>query len=387
MKSQFLLDPKIIFLNHGSFGATPRPVFDAYRDWQRKLEMQPVLFLGRELQGYLEQARIDLGYYLNANPDNLVYIPNATVGVNIIARSLTLKHGDEILITNHEYGACERTWRYICQKSGASLIKQAISLPVENEDDMIDQIWSGVTQRTKLIFVSHISSPTALTFPVDNICARARRSGITTLIDGAHAPGQIPVDLQAIGADFYTGNCHKWMMAPKGSAFLYVHPDRQSFIEPLVVSWGWEADSTFTTGSQFLDYLQSWGTRDPAAYLSVPAAIQFQIDYNWDEIRAKCHEMVTYVIHQMTKITGLNNIYPSSEGFYHQMAALRMPDDVDVLELKNYLYDVAHIEIPCYLWEDHPYIRISVQGYNSFEEINHFLAAIQFYLHQDKGAN
>lgn len=386
MKSKFLLDPDVIFLNHGSFGATPRPVFDVYLDWQRKLEKQPVLFLGRELQGYLEQARISLGHYLNTNPNNLVYIPNATFGINIIARSLDLGQGDEILITNHEYGACQRVWRFICKKTGASLIKQAISLPVKDDDDIVDQLWRGVSQRTKLIFVSHISSPTALAFPIEEICARARQNDIPIMIDGAHAPGQTKVDLQAIGADYYTGNCHKWMMAPKGSAFLYVRPERQLSIEPLIVSWGWEPEPNISTGSQFLDYLQTWGTRDHSACLSVPAAIQFQIDYKWEEVRARCHNLLKYVVHKMTEITGLNDIYSGSEGFFHQMAALPLPEDVDTLHLKDFLYETARIEIPCYQWEGHPYIRISVQGYNSAEEIEQFLLALKFYIsHERRG--
>lgn len=380
IKDLFLLDADVVYLNHGSFGATPRPVFEVYQDWQNKLERQPVLFLARELQGYLKYARESLGAYLNAVPDDLVCIPNATTGVNIIARSLNLRPGDEILTTDHEYGACERAWKFICRKTGASLIKQKISLPVRDEQEIIAQLWQGITDRTRLIFISHITSPTALTFPVGKICAQARQAGILTLVDGAHAPGQISVNLLAIGADFYAGNCHKWMMAPKGSAFLFARPERQKFVEPLVVSWGWEAESTFTTGSQFIDYLQTWGTWDPAAILSVPAAIQFQIDYRWDEIKRDCHEMVCGVVDQMAEITGMESIYPKTNSFYHQMAALPLPVDVDAFHFKDYLYNRERIEIPCYLWEGRPYVRISVQGYNTKQDIDNFLNAVKRYL-------
>lgn len=384
MRDLFLLEPNIIFLNHGSFGATPLPVFNAYQEWQVKLERQPVLFLGRELQGYLKDARNILAKYLNANPDDLVYIPNATFGVNIIARSLNLCQDDEVLVSNHEYGACERTWKFICQKTGAKYLKQPINLPASDYQEPLEQLWQGVTERTKLIFISHFSSPTAQIFPVEKICDRARQHGILTMVDGAHAPGQITVDLEAIGADFYTGNCHKWMMAPKGSAFLHVCQEKQKFIEPLIISWGWQAESTYTSGSQYLDYLQIWGTTDPAAWLSVPAAIQFQKDYHWEDVRLRCTKMIREAVIKVSEITELEPLYPDSDGFTRQMAALPLPEYVDVQILKDFLYDKAQIEIPCYLWEEQPYARISIQGYNSAEEINHFLSAIRLFLEQAK---
>ena len=202
----FLLDPDIHFLNHGSFGACPRPVFEAYQEWQRRLELQPVLFLGRELVHYDQQARQALAEYLHAEADDLVYIPNATHGVNIVARSLDLRPGDEILTTNHEYGACDNTWQFLCQKSGARYIHQPLPTPLGSDEEIVERLWQDVTRRTRLIFVSQITSPTALILPVRAICQRARQEGILTLIDGAHAPGQIEIDLMAIGADFYTGN-------------------------------------------------------------------------------------------------------------------------------------------------------------------------------------
>ena len=208
LKQHFLLDPDIHFLNHGSFGACPRPVFEAYQEWQRRLERQPVLFLGRELVGYEHQARQALGEYLHAEADDLVFVPNVTHGVNIVARSLSLGPGDEILTTNHEYGACDNTWEYLCRKSGTHYIHQPLPTPLESDEEIVAQLWQAVTPRTRLIFLSHITSPTAMILPVGAICQRARQEGILTLIDGAHAPGQILVDLEAIEADFYTGNCH-----------------------------------------------------------------------------------------------------------------------------------------------------------------------------------
>src|SRR5215211_6975506 len=238
LKEYFLLDPDVVFLNHGSFGATPKPVFEVYQNWQRRLERQPVLFLGREYDELLLESRQALGKYLNAAAEDLVYIPNATQGANIIARSLNLQPGDEILTTDHEYGACDYTWELVCGKAGANYVRRHIPLPVNSTDELIDQLLAGVTPSTKVIYLSHITSPTALCFPVERICERARELGLLTIVDAAHSPGQMPVDLQQLGADFVFGNCHKWMLAPKGAAFLYVRHEIQHLVEPLIVSWG-----------------------------------------------------------------------------------------------------------------------------------------------------
>ncbi len=204
----FLLRPDIIFLNHGSFGACPRPVFDEYQRWQRELERQPVEFLGRRFDGLLRAAREPLAQYVNCDPDELVYVPNATTGLNIVARSLALQPGDEILSTDHEYGALERTWTFLAEKTGAVYRRQPIPVPVTTADEFIERFWSGVTPRTRVIFLSHLTSPTALIFPVQELCRRAREVGILSIVDGAHTVGQIPLDLTALGADFYSSNCH-----------------------------------------------------------------------------------------------------------------------------------------------------------------------------------
>ena len=209
LKNQFLLDPDIIFLNHGSFGATPKPVFDTYQSWQRELERQPVEFLDRRFAERMATSRAVLANYLGTQRDNLVYVTNATVGVNVVAHSLNLATGDEVLSTNHEYGACDRTWRFLSQKRGFAYINQPISTLLTSVEDFIAQLWQGVTTRTRVIYLSHITSPTAIIFPVAEVCRRAREEGILTVVDGAHAPGQIHLDLEKIGADFYTGNLHK----------------------------------------------------------------------------------------------------------------------------------------------------------------------------------
>jgi len=221
LRDQFLLRPDIIYLNHGSFGACPRPVFEAYQARQLELEREPVEFLGRRYNELLLTARQSLGAFVGADPDDVVYVPNATYGLNIVARSLPLKPDDEVLSTDHEYGALDRTWEFVCSKNGARYVRRHVALPIESAEQVIETIWSGVTARTRVLFISHISSPTAIIFPIDELIRRARAAGLITVVDGAHVPGHIPLDIRALDADFYCGNCHKWVMSPKGSAFLH----------------------------------------------------------------------------------------------------------------------------------------------------------------------
>ncbi len=380
LKDQFLLDPNVIFLNHGSFGACPRAVFEVYQDWQYRLERQPVQFLWVELDGLLHNSRQVLGEYVHAPASDLVYITNATQGVNTIARSLRLEPGDEILTTDQEYGACTYTWDFICNKIGAILKQQPINLPATTPDDLVEQLWQGVTPRTKLIFVSHITSPTALTIPVQQICQRARSAGILTLIDGAHAPGQLEVDLSSIQADFYVGNCHKWMLSPKGAGFLYARPEAQHIIEPLVVSWGYVAVRDTPKESQFIDLLQWRGTYDPAAVLSVPAAIAFMHDNQWEQVQSSCHELLRSAIEQISDLTGLVPIYPLSSRFYQQMGSVTIPRVKNLDELKQSLYRDYRIEIPCSEWNGGHFLRISVQGYNSAQDIDALVEALSILL-------
>jgi isopenicillin-N epimerase len=377
LKELFLLDPEIVFLNHGSFGATPSPVFESYQEWQRRLERQPVQFLVSEFPQLDLQARQLLGEQIGATAGDLAFITNATYGINLVARSLGLKPGDEILTSNHEYGACDKTWEFICRKTGATYKHQTIPLPVVSNDEMVDYFWKGVTSKTSLIFLSHITSPTALRLPVETICSRAKEAGILTLIDGAHAPGQIALDLNTLGADFYTGNLHKWFMAPKGAAFLYVDSDKQHLIEPLVVSWGWNAGPATTSGSAYIDILQWQGTKDPSAALSVPAAIRFQNEYHWEGVRNACHELLVQAITRICDITEIPSIYKQQPQCYYQMGAAALPAYTDVVLLKRRLLQDFRIEIPCIDWEDRKFIRVSVQGYNTQSDIDALIIALQ----------
>lgn len=377
LKQFFLLDPSIHFLNHGSFGACPAPVFETYQVWQRRLERQPVLLLGREYDGLLKESRIALGEYLNVDDRDLVYIPNATHGVNIVARSLGLQPGDEVLTTDHEYGACDFTWEFLCKKSGSSYIHQSIALPAVSEAGMVEQFWAGVSGRTKVIYLSHITSPTALRLPVEQICLRARAAGILTIVDGAHAPGQIPLDLTAVGADFYTGNCHKWMLAPKGAAFLWARREAQGLIDPLVVSWGYGGDPKFGSGSRYIDLLQWTGTRDPAACLSVPDAIRFMREHDWEAVRSECHALLRWAISEICDLTGLAPLYPLDSDLYSQMAIAPLPLEIDLAVLKSGLYDDFKVEVPLIEWQRRKFVRVSIQGYNSRADIDALLSGLK----------
>jgi isopenicillin-N epimerase len=291
--------------------------------------------------------------------------------------------GDEILTTDHEYGACDNTWEFICRKTGGSYIHRPISLPIESVEAFIEQLWQGVTGKTKLIFLSQISSPTAQRLPVEAICSRARQAGILTLIDGAHAPGQIPVDMQATGADFYTGNAHKWMLCPKGAAFLCVRPEAQSLIEPLVVSWGYSADEKTTTGSHFIDLLQWTGTHDPSASLTVPNAIEFMREYDWDQVRQGCQALLRQTLRRIQDLTGLPAAYAEDDqpcSLPPQLAIAELPQSADLVSLKARLYDQFRIEVPLIEWNGRKFIRISVQAYNSQEDIDVLLEGLEVLL-------
>jgi isopenicillin-N epimerase len=369
----FLLDPEVTFLNHGSFGATPRPVFEVYQSWQRELERQPVEFLGRRVTDLLAGSRAVLAGYLGTQRDNLVYVTNATVGVNIVARSLNLRPGDEVLVTDHEYGACDRAWRFLSQKQGFTYINQTVSLPVISTQDFIDQFWQGVTGHTKVIFLSHITSPTAIIFPVAEVCRRAREQNILTIVDGAHAPGQIPLNLERIGADFYVGNLHKWLCAPKGAGFLYARPKVQDLLEPLVVSWGWQSE--MPGPSQFVDYHEWQGTRDLSAFLTVPAAIRFQQDNDWDHVRKACHFLAVEAESGLRELTHLPSLY-IDDSWFAQMVTVSLPSGIDIMALKKDLYDKYRIEVPLIKWNGFLLLRVSVQGYNSSRDIDAMISAL-----------
>lgn len=369
LRDSFLLRPDVVFLNHGSFGACPQPVFAAYQQFQLELERQPVEFLGRRFGALMADARSALGAFVGADPDDVAYVTNATTALNIVARSLRLQPGDEILTTDHEYGALDKTWMFIAERRRARYVRQPVSVPVSTPQRVVEELWSGVTGRTRVLFLSHITAPTAIRMPVAELAQRARAHGIWTVVDGAHAPGQIDLDLRALGVDFYAGNLHKWALAPKGCAFLYVRHQLQSLIEPLVVSWGWNS-------GRFLDQLQWHGTHDPAAHLAAPVAFRFLQDHDWPKRRQQCHELVREARRRVQELTGLPMLTPDAPAWLAQMSALPLPP-CDLPELKRRLYDEFQVEIPEFQWNNRPHLRVSIQAYNTRADVDALVSGLQ----------
>jgi isopenicillin-N epimerase len=369
MRHQFLLDPEVVFLNHGSFGACPRPVFEEYQRLQLELERQPVDFLSRyrRYPELIDAAKAELAAYVGADARNLVFATNSTEAMNAVARSLPLAEGDEVLAPVGEYGAVDMLWRHVCERAGARYVTTEIR-PGTGEEEALDRLWAGVTGGTRAVVCSHVSCYTGVVFPVEELCRRARERDVISIVDGAHAPGQIPLELETLGADFYTGNCHKWLCAPKGSGFLHARPERQDLLEPLVVSWDWEEEAAFDARRRWL------GTRDPAAWLAVPAAIRFQAEHEWDEVRVRCHALAVSVRERLAELFGLEPLTPS-EGSFVQMVGVALPP-CDIVEIQRRLLDEYRIEVVLFELADVPLIRVSLQGYNGEEDVDALVAAL-----------
>jgi isopenicillin-N epimerase len=373
MKSQFLLDNNITFLNHGSFGASPKPIFEEFQRLQFELEQEPVHFIQKKLPVDLKEAKKPLAKFIGCSEEDFFFTPNPTFAINTIMRSLNLKEGDEILTTNHEYGAMDRTWNFYCKMSGAKYVRQQILLPIVSKEQIIEEFWKGYTANTKVIFLNQISSSTALIFPVKEICEKAQQLGLITIVDGAHVPGHIDLNIQELNPDFYTGTLHKWMLAPKGSSFLYVKKEFQADIDPLVVSWGYE--SLAPSESQFLDYHEYQGTNDHSAFLCTPKVIQFLEENSWKEKSKDCRKMVLENYQRFCDLVGAKPICPISEEFLGQMASIPISTEKPA-ELKELLYSKYKIQIPIMPLNGIVYMRYSINVYNSQEDLEVLYQAI-----------
>jgi len=378
MRDQFLLDPDLVFLNHGSFGACPREVLEVQRHWQLEMERNPVEFLGRRSAELLFQARAAFAAALGGRADELVFVPNATTGVNVVARSFPLQPGDEVLTTDLEYGACDAAWQRACAQAGAFYRRIALPLPFDRYQ-VAKRLLSAASEKTKLIYFSHVTSTTALILPAAQICAAARERGIATFIDGAHAPGQIPVDLDAINADFYVGNCHKWLCAPKGSAFLHARTAHHALLDANVISWGYAEGTGGHSGfdaylgtSLFERRMQWQGTRDLSAWLSVPAALDFQKKHDWPAVQGRCHELARSALEVLTRRFATHPIAGDED--WAQMVAIPVAAQDPEL-LRRRLYAENRIEIPVTSHGEQVFVRLSVQGYNTLQDIERLLAA------------
>jgi isopenicillin-N epimerase len=374
MKSQFLLDPNITFLNHGSFGACPKPVFEEFQRFQLELESEPVDFIQRKQPNYLKAARESLAKFVGCNAEDLFFTSNPTFAINVIMRSIKLNKGDEILSTNHEYGAMDRTWNFYCKKSGAKYIRQNISLPILSKEQMIEEFWKGYSENTKVIFLNQMSSATALIFPVKEICDKAKELGLITIVDGAHVPAHLDLDISGLNPDYYTGTLHKWMLAPKGSSFLYVKPELQNDLEPLVVSWGYE--SLAPGESQFLDYHELQGTRDVSAFLCTPKVVEFLEKNNWKAVSESCKQIVLNNYQHFCDLLNTKPLSPITTEFLGQMASVPINTNKPS-ELKNMLYDQYKIQVPVMPLNGNFYIRYSINAYNSQADLDILYNALE----------
>lgn len=354
LRDLFLLDPEVVYLNHGSFGACPRPVFAVYQEWQRTVEREPVNVLARRLDAELAQVRSVLSDCVGAPADDLVLAPNATSALNVVLRSLRLGPGDEILTTEHEYGAMELLLEFVAERTGAKVVR-----PPGRD---VEAIWAGATDRTRVLVASHVTSPTALVLSVEELCRRARRAGILSVVDGAHAPGQVPLELDRLGADFYAGNCHKWLCAPKGAGFLYARPESQELLDPLVVGWS-------RSESEFALRHAREGTRDPAAYFTVPAAIEFVRTHGR---AAECRALLEEASRQLDAA----GFEPFARGQRLQMACFRLPE-CDPKEVERRLTEEFRIEAPVREWNGQLLIRVSVAPYTSPDDLAALLTALR----------
>lgn len=373
MKSLFLLNSRITFLNHGSFGACPRPVFEEYQHWQEKLERQPVEFMTQDVYKYLKEARDALGSFVGSNGDDLIYVANPTTAVNTIVRSLDFKPGDEVLTTDQEYGSLIRTWNHYAREKDFTLVEHSTSLPMTTHDDFVEEFWSEVNDHTRVIFMSEITSATGVILPAAEICKRAKDVGITTIIDGAHVPGHIPLNIKEMDPDIYVGACHKWLSAPKGSSFMYVRKVLQEKIKPLIISWGSVVDPS---PSPFIHENQYRGTWDPSAFLTVPAAIQFQVDHDWVTVKKRCRQLIRETRDRVYEIINTDPICPNNEEWLGQMASVII-DTENGLEFKKRLLEEYKIEMPVFPWKDKNLFRFSFNAYNDVRDADILIDALR----------
>ncbi|WP_446875268.1 aminotransferase class V-fold PLP-dependent enzyme [Phormidesmis sp. 146-35] len=365
------LDPQVTFLNHGSFGACPLPVLEFQQALRERIERQPLQFFGRDLEELLDQARIELAEFLKAEIDSLVFVSNATTGINTVLRSLRFELGDELLTTNQEYNACRNALDFVAERSGATVVVAEVPYPIAHSNQIIEPILKAVTPKTRLALLDHVTSQTGLVFPIAQLIQALRERGIDTLIDGAHAPGMIELDLKKLGATYYTGNCHKWLCAPKGAAFLYVQPDKQFQIRPLTISHG--ANSPRRDRSRFQLEFDWTGTDDPTAYLSVPEAIRFMgslLPGGWIELMAQNRAKALAARQILSQILQVSA--PSPDEMVGALATLPLPDG-SYTALQDALLEQFGIEVPIVPYPTVPrrLVRVSAQIYNQLDQYDY----------------
>lgn len=377
-RKYWLLDSEVTFLNHGSFGACPIPVLQRQTQLREQLERQPVHFFVREWELLLDQARRQLAEFLGVTAEELVFVPNATTGINSVLRSLCFSPTDELLTTNHEYNACRNALNFVAERWGAKVTIANIPFPLDSSDEIISSILQQITPKTKLVLIDHISSQTGLIFPLKSLIQELNSRGIESLVDGAHAPGMLPLNLPEIGATYYSGNCHKWLSAPKGAAFLYVHPDKQNKIHPVTISHG--ANSPRTDRSRFQLEFDWMGTHDPTAYFCIPEAIKFMgslLPGGWSELIQHNHNTVIAARKKLSEKLAV--VLPCPDEMIGAMATIILPEKMQLIpNLQTQLWDQFKIEVPIIPWENQPQklMRISAQVYNPNSDYDQLAEAL-----------
>jgi isopenicillin-N epimerase len=380
--NEWSFPPGTTYLNHGSFGPSPRCVQEAREELQRRLEAQPMDFFLRQLPPLFISARARLASFVGAEPEDLIFVDNSTVGMNVVAASIDLRPGDEVLANDHEYGAVLRLWERKCQAAGARFIVQRLPSPLRGVEEVVEAILAAASPRTRLLVFSHVTSPTAVIFPAAEICRQARRRGIGVCIDGPHAVAMLPLELRSLDCDFYTASCHKWLSAPFGSGFLYVHPRRQASVRPAIVSWGRTLE-----GDQpgWRDEFHWLGTRDTTAWLSVPAAIDFLEHAGLDDFRRQTHELAGYARRRIEELTSamaaaaepgsLDPLVPDDPACYGSMAAMPLPPG-EAEPLQRALWEKHGIEAPVIDWSGRRLIRVSCHLYNTQADVDRLVDAL-----------
>jgi len=385
LRQHWGLDPEITFLNHGSFGACPLAVLEHQRQLRERMERQPVQFLARELEPLLDEARAELASFLGAAAEDLAWLSNATTGVNAVLQSLAFGPGDELLTTDHEYNACRNALEHVAGRSGATVVVAPVPFPLGSPDEVVDAVLSRVTARTRLALIDHVTSPTGLVLPIERLVRELAGRGVETLVDGAHAPGMLELSLDELGAAYFTGNCHKWLCAPKGAAFLHVRRDRRNRVRPLVISHG--ANSPRRDRSRYHLEFDWTGTDDPTAWLSVPAAIRFMgglVEGGWTELRRRNRRLALQARDELCRALGVEPGCPDE--MVGSMAALPLPPGAPgsttsalyTDELQSALLRRFQIEVPIIPWPAPParLVRISAQVYNRPEQYRRLAAAL-----------
>jgi isopenicillin-N epimerase len=382
------LDPDVAFLNHGSFGACPRAVLETQSRWRERMEREPVRFFVFDLGRLLDEARAALAAFLGANPRDLAFVPNATAGVNAVLRSLDLAPGDEVIVTDHAYNACRNACEFAFGRAGGRVAVAAVPFPIASPDEVVDAVLARVGPRTRLALVDHVTSPTGLVWPIARLVAALRERGVDALVDGAHAPGMVPVDVEAIGAAYYTGNCHKWLCAPKGAGFLHVRRDLQEAIRPHVISHG--ANSPRTDRSRFLLEFDWIGTLDPTAYLTVPAAIEYLgglLPGGWPELMGRNRTLALAARERVCAALGYPAPAPAEMiGSLASIPIGRAPSEAESANaalgfdpLQAHLLERHRIQVPCFARPPagERTIRLSAQLYNDLAEYERLAAALR----------